>query len=706
MDRIQFIVDRLNARPFSKGFATLADFDSKSSLELLELACEVIVEIDPDQEGILREPTEYKVQGLIHFLNIMKFNIPDDQAEDFYNMLSNGDNETLHDIMHWCLQRFDHLKKRAYLAKYLMPLEVPPEFMNEELIIGLSEDLRAMQAEFKEVHKEVDQLRTTHGTRPAELKSEIAQLEQERTQLRGKIEKMEKEAKKEGPGFNEMLKVTSALRREQEEEVRLFDRLREYRKLLTEADTRLAETNRRLSELRSSGAQSQSAEQLLQKLQKDVRDMAERRETLETTVAERKVHLEKLTGWDSNDRNATEDDVRAKRDQVQDMEEQVGALQENLEAALERNTKLVVFRQASTIAMKKMREREDEIEKLTEEKRRLTKQMEEKNNELRAKGKLGGKTGQITQDDLKRYGAEVKNKVEKYKTMRKEQDMLRGELVVLQRTEQILKSRNKNLDDFLADLERKKGIEGYRDTQRALAEMAEKASEVDQMKGATLEQISAMVEEIGREFKKKQAQLGPMMAELKRVRQEYMDIESEYAERKSSYDKVAVGLELEKQALERECDQYQDECLREESRFHQLTNMATIARIKLDRADQEKKWQAGNGKLMRDFASFKEFYQNKLMAQEQATKQLRKKQKELKEEYGARTNQKTNFNNLYALLEAKLQVEEAQGNVPGAQSGPSSRNHSAGYNGRGGGGGGGGGPGGGGGNYMSLEDEY
>ena len=37
--------------------------------------------------------------------------------------------------------------------------------------------------------------------------------------------------------------------------------------------------------------------------------------------------------------------------------------------------------------------------------------------------------------------------------------------------------------------------------------------------GATLEQISAMVEEIGREFKKKQAQLGPLMGELKRVRQ-------------------------------------------------------------------------------------------------------------------------------------------------------------------------------------------
>ena len=310
MDRIQFVVERLNAPPFNKKIATMADLDSKTSLELLDVICEIIVEIDPDQESITREPTEYKVERIIQFLNVMKFNIPEEQIDDFQNMLANGDNETLHDVMHWCLQRFDHLKKRAYLAKYLMPLDVPPEFMNEDLIIELSESLKELQADFKEIHKTVDQLRGS-GTRPSELKAEIAQLESERTQLRGKIDRMEKEAKKEGQGFNEMLKVTSALRHQQEEEVRLFDRLHEYRKLLNEADNRLSETNRRLSELRSSGAQSQSAEQLLQKLQKDVRDMADRRENLEATIADRKVHLEKLSGWDSNDRNATEDDVSA-----------------------------------------------------------------------------------------------------------------------------------------------------------------------------------------------------------------------------------------------------------------------------------------------------------------------------------------------------------------------------------------------------------
>lgn len=57
--------------------------------------------------------------------------------------------------------------------------------------------------------------------------------------------------------------------------------------------------------------------------------------------------------------------------------------------------------------------------------------------------------------------------------------------------------------------------QGYRDTQKAIVEMTEKAAEVDQMKGATLEEISAMVEQITREFKNKQAQLQPLIAKLK-----------------------------------------------------------------------------------------------------------------------------------------------------------------------------------------------
>ncbi len=75
-----------------------------------------------------------------------------------------------------------------------------------------------------------------------------------------------------------------------------------------------------------------------------------------------------------------------------------------------------------------------------------------------------------------------------------------------------------------------------------------------------------------------------------------------------NYEKLAVSLDLEKQAMEKECNQFQEECLREESKYHYLQNLIFISRIKLDRAEQEKKWQSGQGRLVRDFACLKDLY--------------------------------------------------------------------------------------------------
>jgi len=339
----------------------------------------------------------------------------------------------------------------------------------------------------------------------------------------------------------------------------ILERQRENRKFASEADLRFSDAAKRLADLKRSTSKTQTAEQILAKLSADVKELHDRRESLENTIADREMHLEKLQSWDNADRTTTDEDVQRKREDVEYLEDQAASLQEKLEAALERNSKLVVFRQASVMALKKYREKEDEVEKLQEELRRLNKQLDEKESELRAQGKSG--SSKLGKRDLKKYGAIVREKIEKYKKMREELAGLRAELVVLQRTELILKGRHKNLDEFLAEVERQRGVEGYRETQRQMIEMTEKAAEVDSLKGSTLEDISSMVEQITREFKNKQSQLQPLIAELKNVRQEYMDVESTYQEKRTTYDKVAIGLDMEKQAIEKDCSFFQVRCI-------------------------------------------------------------------------------------------------------------------------------------------------
>lgn len=58
----------------------------------------------------------------------------------------NRDKSVLYPVMHWCLERLPQLKKRAYLARYLMPVEVPAEFMQDQALLDLSESYKEMQA--------------------------------------------------------------------------------------------------------------------------------------------------------------------------------------------------------------------------------------------------------------------------------------------------------------------------------------------------------------------------------------------------------------------------------------------------------------------------------------------------------------------------------------------------------------------------------
>ena len=43
--------------------------------------------------------------------------------------LLQGDPNTVHPLLAWCLTRLDELKKRAFVGKFLVPLDIPPEYI-------------------------------------------------------------------------------------------------------------------------------------------------------------------------------------------------------------------------------------------------------------------------------------------------------------------------------------------------------------------------------------------------------------------------------------------------------------------------------------------------------------------------------------------------------------------------------------------------
>ena len=65
---------------------------------------------------------------------------------------------------------------------------------------------------------------------------------------------------------------------------------------------------------------------------------------------------------------------------------------------------------------------------------------------------------------------------------------------------------------------------------------------------------------------------------------------------------------MEKQALEKECQQFQEESLREESRYFYLQNLISMSKIRLERCEQEKRWQSGKESMLRDIKCLKDLY--------------------------------------------------------------------------------------------------
>jgi intraflagellar transport protein 81 len=71
----------------------------------------------------------------------------------------------------------------------------------------------------------------------------------------------------------------------------------------------------------------------------------------------------------------------------------------------------------------------------------------------------GGK--HMKRDDFRQYAANLRVKNANFKVMKKVLDEIKAEVVVLKRTEQILKSRTANVESVMKELEAKQGISGY-----------------------------------------------------------------------------------------------------------------------------------------------------------------------------------------------------------------------------------------------------
>jgi len=206
----------------------------------------------------------------MNFLHILKFQMPQgDHREMFKRGLIFGDRTIIYPVLFWLLQKFESLCKRAYLAKFLLPVDIPPDFIQDERVSSLHQRMLALQGDFKEIHKQVENQRKS-GIQPNEIRTEIDQLSIEKKQLEEKIEKNRTMSSME-ENFEEMLEATSALRMQQEEEAKIQERFRDLRFNASQGELFLGEVRRRVEMLRE--VSSQTPEKMLGQMEDEVAEI-------------------------------------------------------------------------------------------------------------------------------------------------------------------------------------------------------------------------------------------------------------------------------------------------------------------------------------------------------------------------------------------------------------------------------------------------
>merc|ERR1719476_873527 len=124
----------------------------------MEILKKVLCCLDKKHDVDLREEKpDTMYQRIAEFLHILGYQCGFDI--EFQQGLISGDKSTVHPILFWLLSNLEALKRRSYLAKFCMNLEVPEEFLREEKVYEVYMQYKELQSQFKATHTHVEQER-------------------------------------------------------------------------------------------------------------------------------------------------------------------------------------------------------------------------------------------------------------------------------------------------------------------------------------------------------------------------------------------------------------------------------------------------------------------------------------------------------------------------------------------------------------------
>lgn len=651
MNHIKGIVDCLNRPPFSLSLS-LVQFHNKKSNELLQLLNDVFKELDSKQEKDLREESaDQTATRMLEFITVLNYKYELELA-DFKDGLMAANANVVHPLLFWILERLQELKKRVHLARYLKSIDVPEQYFADPQVVDLIQKNKVLQGEFIEKHKELEKVRLTKQE-PQKLQVEIDQLNQEKEALMNKLKQLRKKVEVtpefQHVNFDDILVHTNKLRKEQEEEANLQQSLREQRNRLGQVEKIRLVAVSKLQELEASNVEKQDPRQLLGTLRREVAVLkSTANEKLQSDIHTRERTLRELERMMTT-HPMTHDQVEALDQDIQMMEADISdmiAKQDAASAGID--SKVGFFRDRVSAAERKREKLAEELAELEDEKVEVERDLEKLKEEIKSLYAEAGGVKPKSDAEMQKYLMDLKEKSARYKVLKDQMKFYKDETSILRNTERILRSRDTDLEDFNRQLEREKGVEGFQDTQNKTEEVASESNAININKGATLDEMSKLVNSITEVIQQRKEMLAPQIKALKQVRNEFEEVEVEYKQRKASHEHTVSTLESDKYKLQEEVDEQLSAVAEEIRNVFMLRTMKEFNKIRIKMFTDESK------------SSYRERLEKTLVDQETRGKDLRTQRKGLDEHRDTHIEQTKLFQQLKLLLKAKLEVAKKE----------------------------------------------
>ena len=340
---LRHIVSGLQGDPFRRD-VTSVTLDHLNEQQRLQLLSDIICEIEGTKpnEGpdIHYEQQEATIERITKSLN--NFNFDPEQIgvvdkTEFFSRLVSGDPYLIFKTLEYLVcGNVDLLKKRAYLAKFLVKIDIPQEFVGERDVSDVFMKYEAMIERFAETHKESQDGKSAGEQNPEEnmtteeLRGELAKLDSEKSGLQLRLKEVKyrvQQALQHERDADKFIGTVKRLRLEEQKTSSIREQIGRVRREVMQLEQQLGSGGLRAELQHARDANDKSAVQLLEMAEADLAGLLFRKDKIFSLIDQKRgemTHLQTIahqTLFPRSELDALQNQIEAEQNRINQLME-------------------------------------------------------------------------------------------------------------------------------------------------------------------------------------------------------------------------------------------------------------------------------------------------------------------------------------------------------------------------------------------------